>query len=209
MNITTFKNIDSLKNNTYLIEYRNCNILIDASISLSEILEYKSDIVINAIFLTHTHFDHFLKINEIYEKFKCPVFILKGYKDYLYNIDKNLSKYAGLKIKASKKIKITEIDSENININGLNVEVIKTPGHSPCSVCYKIGNYLFSGDTIFAKGIGRYDLPESNKLHLLSSINLLDKIDFEIGYPGHGENFSKDEMNLIINLYTKYLSRKK
>ena len=71
------------------------------------------------------------------------------------------------------------------------MEVIRTPGHTYGSISIIYENSLITGDTIFAYGVGRWDLPTGNVVELRNSINMLEKIADERGidviYPGHGE----------------------
>lgn len=78
-------------------------------------------------------------------------------------------------------------DVESFSVGNYNVEVIKTPGHTSDSVCFKVENILFSGDTLFNMSIGRYDLPTGNFQQLEKSIkNLYLLPEDTIVYPGHG-----------------------
>lgn len=67
----------------------------------------------------------------------------------------------------------------------INFRTIKTPGHTKDSVCFLYKGILFSGDTLFHKGIGRTDLPESIPQKMKESIDKLKRIDYQILAPGH------------------------
>ncbi len=77
---------------------------------------------------------------------------------------------------------------EVLEIDGILIEVIPTPGHTRGSVCYKAGNTVFSGDTLFKGNIGRYDLPGGDRAAELTSIEerLLTLADVTMVFPGHG-----------------------
>lgn len=70
------------------------------------------------------------------------------------------------------------------------LEVLITPGHSPGGLSYKVGNHVFTGDTLLAGKIGRVDLPGSSPQQMLLSLHgqLLVLPDNTIVYPGHGAN---------------------
>jgi hydroxyacylglutathione hydrolase len=70
------------------------------------------------------------------------------------------------------------------------LEVLITPGHSPGGLSYRVGNHLFTGDTLLAGKIGRVDLPGSNRQQMLLSLHgqLLTLPDNTVVYPGHGPN---------------------
>ncbi len=70
------------------------------------------------------------------------------------------------------------------------VEVLATPGHSPGGLSFKVGNHLFTGDTLMAGRIGRVDLPGSSPQQLAMSLHagLMTLPDNTVVYPGHGPN---------------------
>jgi len=77
---------------------------------------------------------------------------------------------------------------DSIDINDLHFSVIHTPGHTPGSICLLGHGVLFSGDTLFNYGIGRYDLPGGDFQQLMDSLRtkLMVLPDDTIVYPGHG-----------------------
>ncbi len=70
------------------------------------------------------------------------------------------------------------------------LEVLATPGHSPGGLSFKVGNHLFTGDTLMAGRIGRVDLPGSSPQQLAMSLHagLMTLPDNTVVYPGHGPN---------------------
>ena len=77
---------------------------------------------------------------------------------------------------------------KTLDLKPFKLEVIHTPGHTKGSVCLldKSKKLLFSGDTIFKDGVGRFDLPSGNREDLESSVNMLKSFEFETLLPGHG-----------------------
>ena len=80
--------------------------------------------------------------------------------------------------------------TDRLPFGSFELAVIPTPGHSPGGLCFKVGNHLFTGDTLMAGKIGRLDLPGSNQQQMLLSLHgqLLRLADNTIVYPGHGPN---------------------
>ncbi len=77
-------------------------------------------------------------------------------------------------------------DAKNINdLVLINFRTIKTPGHTKDSLCFLYKGILFSGDTLFHKGQGRTDLPESEPNKMRESIDKLNKLDYQVLAPGH------------------------
>ncbi len=79
---------------------------------------------------------------------------------------------------------------DSLSFGQVSLEVLATPGHSPGSLSFKVGNHLFTGDTLLPGKVGRVDLPGSNPQQLLLSLHgqLLILPDNTIVYPGHGPN---------------------
>ena len=77
---------------------------------------------------------------------------------------------------------------ERVELGRYAVEVIHTPGHSPCSVCFyaQAERLLVSGDLVFVQGVGRTDLPSGDLEALKRSIELVSKRETELLLPGHG-----------------------
>lgn len=79
---------------------------------------------------------------------------------------------------------------ESLPFGSFTLEVLATPGHSAGSLSFKVGNHLFTGDTLMAGRIGRVDLPGSSPQQMAMSLHasLLALPDNTVVYPGHGPN---------------------
>ena len=82
------------------------------------------------------------------------------------------------------------VGGDRLPFGSFELEVIATPGHSPGGLSFKLGNHLFTGDTLLAGKIGRLDLPGSNPQQMVLSLHgqLLTLPDNTVVYPGHGPN---------------------
>jgi glyoxylase-like metal-dependent hydrolase (beta-lactamase superfamily II) len=84
------------------------------------------------------------------------------------------------------RISFTLSENARIILGDTDIEVLHTPGHSPGSICLYWDGNLISGDTIFAEGIGRTDIPGGNMAHLKKSITrIMDLPDNTLIWPGH------------------------
>lgn len=82
---------------------------------------------------------------------------------------------------------LTSVDeATQLTVGGLSCTVLSTPGHTPGSVCFQVGDCLFTGDTLFIGSCGRVDLPGSNPEHMHASLRKLASLPDELTVlPGH------------------------
>lgn len=129
---------------------------------------------LGAVFLTHGHYDHVRGLMSL-PKGGVPV--------YLEGADWALAE------ECVGKIDLREMEAGEKTLSRLGLEVIKTPGHTPGSVCFysRQGRLLISGDTVFSEGcFGRTDLPGGDDGKMLESLRSLSRLEVEALLPGHG-----------------------
>jgi hydroxyacylglutathione hydrolase len=137
------------------------------------------DIIIN----THGHIDH---IKED-DKFNLPVYIHYKDKHCFKDPGRNLSSLFGIPLTFDITPEVIK-GEQTIIVGELTLKFIHTPGHSPGSITIQADNVLFTGDTLFASGRGRTDLPYAEEEKLFDSIKnkLLVFPESTVIYPGHG-----------------------
>ncbi len=132
---------------------------------------------------THGHFDH-IAGNRFFEGIEIAVH--KMDLDMLDSAEKNLSIMFGEPIISPSASRILS-DGDIIRAGDIEIEVMHTPGHTAGSICLRLADVLFTGDTLFAGSIGRTDLPCGDYEKIVDSIRrLLEFPDETIIYPGHG-----------------------
>jgi glyoxylase-like metal-dependent hydrolase (beta-lactamase superfamily II) len=78
-------------------------------------------------------------------------------------------------------------DGRSVEFGDARLKVIHTPGHTKGSICLLAEKLIFTGDTLFAGGVGRTDFPESSHSDMMSSLKKLQDLpDNLVAYPGHG-----------------------
>jgi glyoxylase-like metal-dependent hydrolase (beta-lactamase superfamily II) len=131
--------------------------------------------------ITHTHFDHVNGLEELLNQTDGTVYIHKDEAQYLKGMKGNIKKIEG-----GEKIKIGEVE----------INFLHTPGHTPGSQCFLIGNNLVSGDTLFINACGRCDLPGGDAEAMYHSLERLSNLDEStILYPGH--NYADEPTSTI------------
>lgn len=192
--------------NTYIVINGNVGFVVDPGGDAQEIYSIfqKQKARIEAILLTHAHFDHIGGVAELCRiaskgedgkenPQNAPTVFL--HKDELEKIGSY--KNMGFSMNANPEKFVPDIllkGGETLKIAGLDVKVIHTPGHAKGSVCYVVSNKIFVGDTLFFMSYGRTDFYDGNAKDLKNSI--VNKLFALKGnytvLPGHGEPTTLD-----------------
>jgi len=166
-------------NCTYIIENAGQAILIDPSWDMPSIINFleNKNLKPAAVFFTHAHQDHMTNAEDFLKKYNLQGYLEAKDEPFCSLPAKFLAPY-----KAPKTFEIA----------GLKLDVYPTPGHTKGSVCIKVDNALFTGDTLFVNSVGRTDLPGANPDSLIKSLNFLANLQPEtVLYTGH--SYGMDE----------------
>ena len=151
--------------------------VVDAGWEVDKIIKISDDekLKINKIILTHSHYDHVQKSNELAESTNAVIYCHELDFPEIKNSIKNPS------------VKITKIkNNDEIRTGSLKIKVIHTPGHTSGAICLLVENKLLTGDALFVNAIGRTDLPGGDSVKLFESLQKLKKLSDETEvYPGH------------------------
>ena len=130
-----------------------------------------------AILLTHGHFDHVGAVGDIAAETDCDVYISAADLSLPPMITNGKLFYTH-----------TYPASGTLNLAGLTLRILPTPGHTPGSVCLLTGDTILSGDTLFRGSCGRTDLPGGSWEQIAASLRTLAALpgDYRV-LPGHGE----------------------
>jgi glyoxylase-like metal-dependent hydrolase (beta-lactamase superfamily II) len=145
-------------------------------------------VTVEAILVTHCHFDHVGAVAPLARATGAPVFCPAGEVEVLRNV-MDYVPWPGFGPFESWDPEHTVEGGERLALAGLQIEVLSTPGHSPGHVTYAIEaeGMLFSGDVLFQGSVGRVDLPGGDWPTLAASIaTLLERFDdATVVHPGH------------------------
>lgn len=181
-----------LATNTYVVIKENTKraIVIDPGMNPDPLLDFVQDLEVEAILLTHAHFDHIGGLNELRKMQKCPVYIHESEASWLTNAALNGSSRwpeVAPPIVCDPAEMMLQ-DGQQLELLDETFQVYHTPGHSPGSVSFLCNTYVFSGDVLFQQSVGRTDLPGGSSNQLYDSIHqVLFKLPPETQvFPGHG-----------------------
>ena len=188
----------TLESNGYVLYVReggSCFIIdpgYDPKVFLVYIRDMKLDL--KGIILTHHHYDHTGAVDRIKNETGCPVYLHREDCDMYGN-----------------KVDVYMEDSDIIDLDGVQLEVIHTPGHTRGSLCIFDGKdrVCFTGDTIFNVDLGRTDLEDGSEEQMIRSITeIIDRWPNDIMiYPGHGDGCTMKKVRKINREFTDIIER--
>ena len=188
----------TLESNGYVLYVReggSCFIIdpgYDPKVFLVYIRDMKLDL--KGIILTHHHYDHTGAVDRIKNETGCPVYLHREDCDMYGN-----------------QVDVYMEESDIIDLDGVQLEVIHTPGHTRGSVCIFDGKdrVCFTGDTIFNVDLGRTDLEDGSEEQMIRSITeIIDRWPNDIMiYPGHGDGCTMKKVRKINREFTDIIER--
>ncbi|MBK5133309.1 MBL fold metallo-hydrolase [Candidatus Bathyarchaeota archaeon] len=175
--------VGGLSTNCYIVsDLEKEAIIIDPGIEthndLSKITNYikENSLEIKVIVNTHGHSDHISGNIIIQKKYNCPICIHEKDAPFLENL-----------IESSRLRRL--IEGDILSFGKSNLEIISTPGHTPGGISLVGEKVVFTGDTLFSKGIGRMDFPGGSKIDMKKSLKKIIALPEKyIVYPGHGSS---------------------
>ncbi len=147
----------------------------------------KAGLSLTMILITHGHFDHVLGVPGLLKKWPgTPVYVHEKEVNWTGAGDQYMLLGPVENIHTVK-------DGDTIDFGGTPIEVLHTPGHSPGSVTYRVGDVLFCGDTLFAGSCGRTDFTGGSYGQILQSLKRLVSLEGNLRVcPGHESMTSLD-----------------
>lgn len=167
-----------LETNCYILAEGDRCLVIDPGDQPGTVLSFLEDhgLTLEAVLLTHGHFDHVGAVKALACETDCRVFLCEEDLALPHTMTAGSLFYTDL-----------YKDCDRLTLAGMTFDVLHTPGHTPGSVCLRFGEHLFSGDTLFAGSCGRTDFPGSDPVAMRSSLARLAQLEDAVKvYPGHG-----------------------
>ena len=154
---------------------------------LTEVLA-REELTVTAIVATHAHFDHILAAASLRELTGAPFYLHPDDNVLLDWYEMSGRLFLGIDLGAPPEVDTSLAEGDVLKAGASRLEVLHTPGHSPGSISLVADDAVFSGDSLFAAGVGRTDLPGGDSQQLIYSIRAkLFRLPEELlVYPGHG-----------------------
>lgn len=199
--------------NTYIIYDENTleAIIIDPGDRPTTVIQFlrKKSLKPTGIVLTHHHIDHVGAVKELKKEYGCPVYIHKKDVEGLKELASNSMRLYKKKIEVQPDLFLKEGDT--ISAGQVTLKVVHTPGHTPGSICLQVvgEKVVFTGDTLFADGIGRTDLKGGNEMAIRRSlIERVNKWDDDVMiYPGHDSSATMAQVRVHNHLFRSIVAR--
>ena len=154
--------------------------------SLKKLLQDVKEGKLRYILLTHGHFDHIMGVFNVQKNYGGKIVIHEKDADCFVDEEKSLISNFGSGAKLPKKADILVKDGDTLPFADGRIEVMHTPGHTEGSVCYLIGDKIFSGDTLFYGSVGRTDFKSGSFEDIIKSVKRIASLEGDRKvYPGH------------------------
>lgn len=166
--------------NCYILQdaARQDCLVVDPGYEPEIILSYlqEKNLTLQAVLLTHCHFDHVGGVKELAAQTDCRVYVCGRDLSLPPMLTAGQLYYTN-----------TYAEGEKLSLAGLELTILETPGHTPGSVCLLCEDAMISGDTLFAGSCGRTDLPGGDSRAMRQSLKRLAALEknYQV-FPGHG-----------------------
>ena len=194
-----------IESNAFVVSHDDSCIIIDAGVEPEIIKQEVGDKKVEAIFLTHGHYDHCFYVLDYQKMFGCQIFCAQEAKEYLKNPDYNYSEGHFKIVDFSDFVFLNS--KGKVNLKKFEVEYHLLGGHSKSDMCYTVDGEIFVGDILIGRDMGRADLYGGDKSKMKESLEFLVEKDYSVMHSGHGQDNPKSVQDKVAKLWIKFLSR--
>lgn len=165
-------------------------VVVDPAAEADQLLAAIDSRSVEAVVLTHGHFDHLGAAREVLAATGAPLLVHEADAAAIMTPEGSGGAVFGFDYASPAADRLLH-DGDEVVAGELRLTVLHTPGHTPGSVCLLGGGHLFAGDTLFAGGVGRTDFPGGDSAALRRSVVRLSRLPDETRvHCGHGPDTS-------------------
>ena len=181
--------VGAFQENCYLVvntETRGC-LIVDPGAEGERIIRAAQEYKPAAVLLTHAHWDHIGAVDAVCGHFGIPLYVHEADAPKLTDSTKNVARQFGCDVTVATRPHLLH-GGETLFLADMEIRVLHTPGHTSGSVCWRSGDVLYTGDTLFRMSRGRTDFPDGDDAKMLESFRKLKALEGEYRVlPGHNE----------------------
>jgi len=197
---------DLISSNVFVVSDGDFCFVVDAGAKLEEVEKVVSRKTVEAILLTHGHYDHCARVEDYAKHFGTKVYASKEIKDYLQNGEYNYSE-GKFSLSDFSSFKFLEGDEGVLDLPHFQVKYKQLGGHSKSDMLYDFEGDIFVGDVLIGRDMGRIDLYGSSKEEMMKSLSFLQEYDYVTMHSGHGDDNDKKTQDKVASLWLRFINR--
>lgn len=197
---------DLISSNVFVVSDGDFCFIVDAAAKVDDVKEVVAGKNVEAILLTHGHYDHCARVEDYVKAFGAKVFASKEIEDYLKNGEYNYSEGKFFLSDLSNFEYFVE-DDGILKLPHFEIKFKQLGGHSKSDMMYDFQGDLFVGDVLIGRDMGRTDLYGGSREQMSKSLSALKEYDYVTMHSGHGEDFDKKTQDKVASLWLRYLNR--
>ncbi len=196
---------DLISSNVFVASDGDFCFIVDAGAKVEEVEKTIAGRKVEAVLLTHGHYDHCARVLDYVKKFGCKVYASESIKEYLQNGDYNYSEGKFVLNDFSQFVFFS--GNGEINLPHFKIKYFALGGHSKSDVMYDWQGDIFVGDVLIGRDMGRIDLYGGNKVEMMKSLGFLVDYDYVMMHSGHGKDNDKKTQDKVASLWLRFLDR--
>ncbi len=197
---------DLISSNVFVVSDGDFCFIVDAAAKVDDVKKKVAGRKVEAILLTHGHYDHCARVEDYVKAFGAKVFASNEIEDYLKNGEYNYSE-GKFFLSDLSNFEFFEGSEGVLKLPHFQIKYKQLGGHSKSDMMYDFNGDLFVGDVLIGRDMGRTDLYGGSREEMSKSLSVLGGYDYHTMHSGHGEDFDKKTQDKVASLWLKYLNR--
>ena len=197
---------DLISSNVFVVSDGDFCFIVDAAAKVDDVKKKVAGRKVEAILITHGHYDHCARVEDYVKAFGAKVFASNEIEDYLKNGEYNYSE-GKFFLSDLSNFEFFEGCEGVLKLPHFQIKYKQLGGHSKSDMMYDFNGDLFVGDVLIGRDMGRTDLYGGSREQMSKSLSALKEYDYVTMHSGHGEDFDKKTQDKVASLWLRYLNR--